>query len=1066
MSKLFSDRNRPIHMGRFPTERLMRSEQYPDLSTLAPWPMLDFQRPAGSASIVPAMAEFQAMMDAVRDGSAHPVISDIPADLQERSNHLKAFAYFNDIAIVGITELVADDHLASARLNPEVARLAHALSTRQTKTLAAGIDMIMADLKESMATKPMPITQHTGALVFLVDYRRDPGPDEVGCDWVQDAQAERAAVLSTETATVLANYLRVLGFSARAHSATTSDVELSRLAVKAGLAQVEGDEITHPWLGNRFGLAAVTTNMPLAYDQPLVATQPKLALKSLDWIMGRHGGASRGNHDPYAGRDYVSGAHPFETLKRVETPTTYMDEPNIARVPKRTDMFARAQFGDMGPQVQKGATGGHYVRKAAPSSAQRRLLGAFVLLQDGDPAQEVQQIPPELAAKNIKGTSYFLGIDATGLSRCPEWSWYSHDARGTPIIPPHDHAVSMIVDQGFETMEGASGDDWISVAQSMRAYLRFSLLGGILAQHIRNMGYSAKAHTVMDGEVLQPPLLLLSGLGEVSRIGEVILNPFLGPRLKSGAVTTSLPMAHDKPIDFGLQKFCDSCNKCARECPSGAITAGPKLMFNGYEIWKSDSQKCATYRINTPGGAMCGRCMKTCPWNLEGLFSEAPFRWAAMNVPQMASVLAKLDDVAGHGELNPVKKWWWDLELTDDGAYAPSLHVANARALQKDLDLKYADQTLAVYPAPLAPHPYPYPAPMDREAGIEAYQAMITAEAYQAKSASGARDHLHLYHSDQLAPVIQVTVDQVTDCAGGVKKYRLVAADGADLPVWTAGAHLDIVVAPEFLRQYSMCGNPLDRSCYEIAVLIEPDGRGGSKLMHRIFEQGRRVFVSKPINHFHLAPSANLSLLFGGGIGVTPMIAFAHELDHAGREFKLMYSASTLALAAFDGDFATQPWAAKTSTHYSDQGSRLDIASVVPPYAPDIHIYVCGPDTYMSAILDHARALGYPDAAMHAEFFTLPDMPDWVNLPFEIERSNGQRLTVRADQSASDALIAAGIPVDVKCSDGLCGVCKCTVTSGKVEHRDFVLSAAQRETTIILCQSRALQANGVLKLDI
>ena len=131
--------------------------------------------------------------------------------------------------------------------------------------------------------------------------------------------------------------------------------------------------------------------------------------------------------------------------------------------------------------------------------------------------------------------------------------------------------------------------------------------------------------------------------------------------------------------------------------------------------------------------------------------------------------------------------------------------MANARALQKDLDLKYADQTLAVYPAPLAPHPYPYPAPMDREAGIEAYQAMITAEAYQAKSASGARDHLHLYHSDQLAPVIQVTVDQVTDCAGGVKKYRLVAADGADLPVWTAGAHLDIVVAPEFLRQYSMC---------------------------------------------------------------------------------------------------------------------------------------------------------------------------------------------------------------------------------------------------------------------
>ena len=1066
MSKFFSDRNRPVHMGRFPTERLKRTSHCPDLSGLAPWPNLDFQRPAGSSSLVPAMAEFQAMMDAVRAGRPSPVISEIPNDLQERSNHLKAFAYFNDISMVGVAALAADDHLATPRHNPQVARLAHALSTRQTKTLAAGIDMVMADLKESIDTRPDPIMHHTGALVFLVKYHRDPRPDEPGCDWVQDAQAERAAVLGTETATVMANYLRVLGYSARAHSVTTTDVDLARLAVKAGLAQVKGDQISHPWLHRRFGLAAVTTNIPLAFDEPLAAKQPKSALNALDWVLGRHGGASRANHDFYAKRDYASGAHPFETLKRVDKPTTYMDEPNIARVPKRTDMFARAQFGDMGPQVQKGATAGHYVRKAAPSTAQRRLLGAFVLLQDGEPACEVQQISPQLAAVNIKGASYFLGIDATGLSRCPEWSWYSHDARGTPITPPHDNAVSMIVDQGFETMEGASGDDWISVAQSMRAYLRFSLLGGILAQHIRNMGYPAKAHTVMDGEVLQPPLLLLSGLGEVSRIGEVILNPFLGPRLKSGVVTTSLPMAHDKPIDFGLQKFCESCNKCARECPSGAITAGPKLMFNGYEIWKSDSQKCATYRITTPGGAMCGRCMKTCPWNLEGLFSEAPFRWTAMHAPRMAPILAKLDDMAGHGELNPVKKWWWDLELTEEGAYALSAHTVNARALQKDLNLKYADQTLAVYPAPLAPHPYPYPAPMDREAGIEAYQAMITAEAYQAKSAAGARDHLHLYQSDQEAPVIQMIVDQVTDCVGGVKKYRLVAADGVQLPVWTAGAHLDIVVAPEFLRQYSMCGDPADSSCYEIAVSVEFEGRGGSKLMHRIFERGRSVFVSKPINHFELDSSARLSLLFGGGIGVTPMIAFAHQLDHAGRDFRLMYSSSTQNKAAFDSDVTAHPWAEKASKHYSDQGARLDIASAVPTYELSIHIYVCGPDAYMRTILDHARSLGYPDEALHAEFFAVPDTPDWVNLPFEIERSNGQRLSVRADQSASDALIAAGVPVDIKCSDGLCGVCKCKVLSGEVEHRDFVLSAAQRETTIILCQSRALQENGMLKLNI
>ena len=260
---------------------------------------------------------------------------------------------------------------------------------------------------------------------------------------------------------------------------------------------------------------------------------------------------------------------------------------------------------------------------------------------------------PQRNADNLKAASYYLGIDAVGLCAVPEWAWYSHDAGGNPLPAYHANALNLLVDQGHETMEGASGDDWISVAQSMRAYLRFSLLGGIVAEQIRRLGYSARVHSVLDGDVLQPPLLLLSGLGEVSRIGEVILNPFLGPRLKSGSVTTDLPMAYDKPIDFGLQRFCESCNKCARECPSGAITAGPKLMYNGYEIWKSDAEKCARYRITNAGGGMCGRCMKTCPWNLEGLFAESGFRWLAMNFPGSASVLAALDDQLDRGTHQP-----------------------------------------------------------------------------------------------------------------------------------------------------------------------------------------------------------------------------------------------------------------------------------------------------------------------------------------------------------------------------------------------------------------------------
>ena len=540
---------------------------------------------------------------------------------------------------------------------------------------------------------------------------------------------------------MLANYIRLLGYDARAHSGTASDVDLNRLAVAAGLATVEGGELVNPYVGSRFGLAAVTTDFDLACDEPLApwAEQDWRRAKGPAWWVGRGFARNAWNAEGFRNRRYVDGPHAFETLRRVATPTTHIDEARVARVPKRTDMFARAQFGDMGPALQAGATGGLYLRKAATSMAQRRVLGAFVLLQNAPPAERVaaQTGDPDRNAEAIKAASYFLGIDAVGLSRCPDWAYYSHDALGEPIEPYHAHAISMIVDQGFETMEGASGDDWISGTQSMRAYLRFSLLGGVIANQIRALGYSARVHSVMDGEVLQPPLLLLSGLGEVSRIGEVILNPFLGPRLKSGVVTTDMPLRHDRPVDFGLQDFCERCNKCARECPSGAITAGPKLMFNGYEIWKSDSQKCATYRITTAGGAMCGRCMKTCPWNLEGLFAEKPFRWAAMHVPAAAPLLAKLDDRAGRGGLNPVKKWWWDLEVEADGAYRPTRHPVNARGLQRDLDLKYEDQTLAVYPADLAPHPWPYPFAMDRERGIAAYQALVTADEYRRRLAAG-----------------------------------------------------------------------------------------------------------------------------------------------------------------------------------------------------------------------------------------------------------------------------------------------------------------------------------------
>ncbi len=1060
MGKLFSYRNRPVHLGPYPLEGLARIPGPANLSDVPAMKPTSFRRPDDVLSIVGAMQDYQAMLDATRDGLIKQEQATIPDDHLERANHLKAFGYYCDAAQVGIAKIPATCWLDNPIENPDVNRLANKLETMQPKSLAAGIDVIMAGLREAMRAPPTQCTHHTHALVFLYDMPRDPSRGETGCEWIQDAQDQRACLRAMETAGTLANYIRSLGWDARAHSMAASDIDLGKLSVAAGLNRPDG---TNPFHGRRYGLAVVTTTLQMSPDQPLAsdATPPS----SWKTGLGPHARTAK-SADPYQARDFVMGPHPFETLKRVDAPTTYIDTANVARVPKRANMFARGLFGDLGPLVQNATKNGNYVRKSASAFAFRPALGAFVLLQDGDAAAPHPSTQdPARNAANIKAALYWLGVDAVGLSRCPDWAYYSHDAAGQAIDPYHENAISMIIDQGHETMEGASGDDWIACAQSMRAYLRFSLLGGVLAQHLRNLGYTARVHSVMDDEVLHPPLLLLSGLGEVSRIGEVILNPFLGPRLKSGVVTTNMPMTHDQPIDFGLQKFCEACNKCARECPSGAITAGPKLMFNGYEIWKSDSQKCTAYRVSQKNGAMCGRCMKTCPWNLEGLFAEAPFRKLAMSAPYAAKALAKLDDIVGNGEINPVKKWWWDLEMVDDGAYRPSEHAANARPLQKDLDLKFEDQTLAVYPAPLAPPPYAYPFPMDREAGIRAYQGMISAAEHKTRRAEGTAPE-HVYSADQEeSPVLQVVVSKAQDMGGDVTKYEFSMPDGSDLPAVTAGAHIDVVVAPEFFRQYSLSGHPDDRSKYQIAVLREDKGRGGSKLMHRIFEEGRKVFIGKPINHFPVHEDAAFSFLMGGGIGVTPMIAMAHRLHDLGKRFALHYSCSSRTSGAFIADLEAMPWADKVRIHISDEGTRCDLNEVLS-HSEDAHVYTCGPDAYMNSVMQAAEAAGFPEDARHLEYFSVPETPEYVDHAFTLRLLDGREILVSKEQAATDALLAAGVHVDVKCSDGLCGVCKCGVRSGSVEHRDFVLSNKDRESAMILCQSRADKPDGVIEIDL
>jgi ferredoxin-NADP reductase/ferredoxin len=580
-------------------------------------------------------------------------------------------------------------------------------------------------------------------------------------------------------------------------------------------------------------------------------------------------------------------------------------------------------------------------------------------------------------------------------------------------------------------------------------------------------------HSVLDGDVLQPPLLLLSGLGEVSRIGEVILNPFLGPRLKSGTVTTDLPMTADRPIDFGLQRFCEQCNKCARECPSGAITAGPKVMVNGYEIWKSDAEKCARYRITNSGGGMCGRCMKTCPWNLEGLLADSAWRWVAMHLPGQARPLAMLDDHWGRGGINPVKTWWWNLELDRQGGGYVQAAQTHRRGLNPDLKIDPAQQTLAAYPADTLPPPYPVVFPVDREAGIARYRALLSPAEYRARLARGETDGLAppFRLPEGEPPVFPVRLARRVDMTPEVASYAFEALDGGELPPFDAGAHIDVVIAPEYLRAYSLAGDPADRRRWVLGVQREaPErgGRGGSALMHRAFREGRTVFVSQPSNLFPLHEDATQSLLFAGGIGVTPLLTMAHRLHALGRPFTLHYSAAGRASAGFVAELEAAPWRDRVQLHFKDEGRRADLGQLVPPYPAGAQLYTCGSARYMAAVFDAARAAGWPEATLHREFFSLPEAPPRENLPFTLRLlHSGRTLAVPAERSATEVLAAAGLKVDVKCSDGLCGVCALgydAAASDEIDHRDVVLGAAERRERVVLCCSRTRHAGGVIAL--
>lgn len=304
--------------------------------------------------------------------------------------------------------------------------------------------------------------------------------------------------------------------------------------------------------------------------------------------------------------------------------------------------------------------------------------------------------------------------------------------------------------------------------------------------------------------------------------------------------------------------------------------------------------------------------------------------------------------------------------------------------------------------------------------------------------------------------------------AEGICSFELVADPGQALPPFTAGAHLDVCVAPGLVRQYSLCNDPSQTDRYRIAVLREPASRGGSVGMHDQVQVGDRLKVSAPRNHFPLLEAPH-SLLLAGGIGVTPILAMARHLHATGAAFEMHYCGRSTQRMAFIDELAQSPFASMVQVHADDGApeQRLDPRRVLASVPDGSHLYVCGPGGFMDHVLGTARAMGWPEARLHREYFAGAVSPTDADSAFDVRvASTGQTLHVPAHQRVIDVLAAHGIDVPVSCESGVCGTCLTRVLDGRVDHRDTFLTDSERQANdqFTPCCSRASSALLVLDL--
>jgi len=319
------------------------------------------------------------------------------------------------------------------------------------------------------------------------------------------------------------------------------------------------------------------------------------------------------------------------------------------------------------------------------------------------------------------------------------------------------------------------------------------------------------------------------------------------------------------------------------------------------------------------------------------------------------------------------------------------------------------------------------------------------------------------------ASTLSVRVARKALEATDICTFELVGVDGAALPAFSAGSHVDVHLPGGLTRQYSLCNDPTETHRYLIGVLRDPVSRGGSQALHAQVQEGQVLQISTPKNHFGLAHDARRSLLLAGGIGVTPILCMAERLAMTGADFAMHYCTRSRDRAAFLQRITTSRYAPRVQFHFDDGAAdqKLDLFALLADPQAGVHLYVCGPKGFMDAVLATARAQGWPESQLHYEFFGAEVARSDSDAGFEVQlASSGRVITVAKDKTVTQALSAAGVEVQTACEQGVCGTCLTRVLSGVPDHKDMYLTPEEQAANdqFTPCCSRAKTARLVLDL--